>query len=70
MRELLSNMPNCCVCAGEFCSYLFTGMHDRSMQSGTELTWEIQLNDWSTAEEQGKLVFVVSTKPSLALFTT
>ena len=25
MRELLSNVPNCCVCAGEFCSYLFTG---------------------------------------------
>ena len=37
------------------------GMRDRSMRSGTELAREIQLTDWSTAEEQGKLVFVVST---------
>ena len=39
-----------------------------------ELAREIQLTDWSTAGEQGKLVFVVSTTPSLAqiisLFTT
>jgi len=42
------------------------GMRDRSMRGGTELAWEIQLTDWSTAREQGKLVFVVSTKPSLA----
>jgi len=41
---------------------------DRSMQSGTESMWEIQLTDWSTAGEQGKLVFVVSTKPSLVQF--
>ena len=44
------------------------GMPDRGMQSGTELAWEIQLTDWSTAGEQSKLVFVVSTKPSLAQF--
>ena len=39
-----------------------------------EYLWEIQLTDWSTAWEQSKLFFVVSTKPSLAqfisLFTT
>ena len=50
------------------------GMRDRSMQSGTELAREFQLTDWSTAGEQGKLVFMVSTTPSLAqfisLFTT
>ena len=49
-------------------------MRDRSMRSGTELAREIQLTDWSTAGEEGKLVFVVSTTPSLAqfisLFTT
>ena len=49
-------------------------MRDRSMQSRTELAGEIQVTDWSTAGEQGKLVFVVSTTPSLAqfisLFTT
>ena len=44
------------------------GMRDRSMQSKTELTREIQLTDWSTAGEEGKLVFVVSTTPSLAQF--
>ena len=42
--------------------------------SATELAQENQLNDWSTAGEQGKLVLVVLTKPSLAqfiaLFTT
>ena len=43
-------------------------MRDRSMRSGTELAREIQLTDWSTAAEEGKLVFVVSTTPSLALF--
>ena len=37
-----------------------------SMRSGTELVREIQLTDWSTAGEQGKLVFAVSTEPSLA----
>ena len=43
-------------------------MRDRSMRSRTELAWEIQLTDWSSAGEQGKLVFVVSTKPSLVQF--
>ena len=33
------------------------GMRDRSMRSGTELAREIQPTDWSTAGEQGKLVF-------------
>ena len=41
-------------------------MRDRSMRSGMELGWEIQLTDWSTAGEEGKLVFEVLTKPSLA----
>ena len=42
------------------------GMRDRSMRSGTAR--EIQLTDWSTAREQGKLVFVVSIMPSLSQF--
>ena len=42
------------------------GMHERSMPSGTELVREIQLTNWSTAGKQAKLVFVVSTEPSLA----
>ena len=57
-----------------FVDIYLRGMRDRSMRSGTELAREIQPTDWSTAGEQGKLVFVVSTKPSLAqfisLFTT
>ena len=57
-----------------FADIYLQGMRDRSMRSGTELAREIQLTDWSTAGEQGKLVFVVSTTPSLAqfisLFTT
>ena len=44
------------------------GMRDRSMRSGTELPWEVQLTDLSTAGEQGKLVFVVSTTPPLSQF--
>jgi len=44
------------------------------MRCGSELAREIQATDWSTARGQGKLFFVVSTKPSLAqfisLFTT
>ena len=32
------------------------------------MTREIRLTDWSKAGEQGKLVFVVSTNPSLAQF--
>ena len=51
-----------------FADIYLRGMRDRSMRSGTELAREIQLTDWSTAEEQGKLVFVVSTTPSLAQF--
>ena len=39
-----------------------------SMRSGMELARDIQQTDWSTAREQGKLVFVVSIKPSLAQF--
>ena len=57
-----------------FADIYLRGMRDRSMRSGTELAREIQLTDWSTAGEQGKLVFVVSITPSLAqfisLFTT
>ena len=57
-----------------FADIYLRGMRDRSMRSGTELAREIQLTDWSTAGEQGKLVFVVSNTPSLAqcisLFTT
>ena len=57
-----------------FADIYFRQMRDRSMPSGTELAREIQLTDWSTAGELDKLVFVVSTKPSLAqfmsLFTT
>ena len=34
------------------------GMRSRGRRSGTELAPEIQLTDWSTAGEQGKLVFV------------
>ena len=51
-----------------FADIYLRGMRDRSMRSGTELAREIQLTDWSTAGEEGKLVFVVSTTPSL--FTT
>ena len=57
-----------------FADICLRGMRDKSMRSGTELAREIQLTDWSTAGEQGKLVFVGSTTPSLAqfisLFTT
>ena len=57
-----------------FADIYLRGMRDRSMRSGTELAREIQLTDWSTAGEQGKLVFVVATTLSLAqfipLFTT
>ena len=57
-----------------FADVYFRGMRDRSMRSGTEMAREIQLTDWSTAGDQGKLVFVVSTTPPLSqfisLFTT
>ena len=51
-----------------FADIYLRGMRDRRMRSETELTQEIQLTDWSTAGEQGKLVFVVSITPSLAQF--
>ena len=44
------------------------GMRDRRMQGGKELSGEIQLTYWSTAGEQGKLVFVVSPRLSLVQF--
>ena len=57
-----------------FADIYLRGIRDRSMESGMELAREIQLTDWSTAGEQGKLIFVVPTKPSLvqfiSLFTT
>ena len=57
-----------------FADIYLQGLHDRSMRGGTELAREIQLTDWSTARNRGKLLFVVSIKPSLAqfisLFTT
>ena len=57
-----------------FADIYLRGMRDRSTWSGTELAREIQLTDWSTAAQQGKLVFVIPTTPSLAqfisLFTT
>ena len=49
-----------------FADIYLRGMRDQSMRSETELAREIQVTDWSTAAEQGKLVFVVSTPPSLA----
>ena len=49
IRDLLSNTPNCSVCASEIRGYLFTGMHEKSTRSGTELARKIQLTDWSTA---------------------
>ena len=57
-----------------FADIYLRGMRDRNVRSGTELVRKIQLTDWSTAEEQGKLVFVASPTSSLAqcisLFTT
>ena len=57
-----------------FADIYLRGMRDRSMRSGTELAREIQLTDWSTAGERGKVFFLVSITPSLAqcisLFTT
>ena len=74
IRDLLSNTPNFLCVQANFADIYLRRMRDRSMRSGTELAREIQLTDWSTAGEQGKLVFVVSTTPSLAqfisLFTT
>ena len=57
-----------------FADIYLRGIRDRSIRGGTEFARETQLTDWSTGGEQGKLVFVVSTTPSLAqfilLFTT
>jgi len=39
-----------------FADIYLRGMRDRSIRNGTELALEIQLTDWSTAGEQGKLV--------------
>ena len=57
-----------------FADIYLQGIRDKRMRSGTELAREMQLTDWSTAGEQDKLVFAVSTEQSLAqfisLFTT
>ena len=58
-----------CVWAN-FADIYLRGMRDRSTRRGTELAREIQLTDWSIAGEQGKLVFVVWTTPSLSQFTS
>lgn len=52
--------------------WIFTleGMRDRSMPSGMKLAREIQLTGWSTAGEQGKVVFVVLTKSSIIIYFT
>ena len=42
-----------------FVDIYLRGMRDRSMRSRTELVWGIQLTDWSTAGEQGKLVCAI-----------
>ena len=43
-------MPNCYISVGELREYfIYGGMRDRSMRSGTKLAREIQLTDWSTA---------------------
>ena len=69
IRNLLSNTPNCYMSVrANFADIYLRGMHDGSMRNGTELAQEIQLTDWSTAGEQSKLVFVVSTMPSLSQF--
>ena len=52
-----------------FADIYLRGMRDRSMRSGTELAREIQLTDWSTAGEQGKLVLVVHASTGAIYFT-
>ena len=49
IRDLLSNTPNCYVRGGTSRVFIYGGMRDRSMRSGTKLAREIQLTDWSTA---------------------
>ena len=51
-----------------FADIYLRGMRDKSVRGGKEFAREIQLIDWSTAGEQGKLVFVVSTTPLLSQF--
>ena len=46
IRDLLSNTPNCYVHSRVF---IYEGMRDSSMRSGTKLAREVQLTDWSTA---------------------
>ena len=47
------------------------GMRDRRMRNGTELAQKFSsVTDWSKAGRQGKVVFVVSTKLSLAQFVS
>ena len=68
IRDLLSNTKIVMSVRANFADIYQQGMRYRSMRSRTELAREIQLTDWSTAGEQVKLVFVISTKPSLAQF--
>ena len=50
IRDLLSNTPNCYVRGGRTSRiFIYGGMRDRSMGSGTKLALKIQLTDWSTA---------------------
>jgi len=49
IRDLLSNTPNFISVRENFADVYLRAMRDRSMRSGTELTREIQLTDWSTA---------------------
>ena len=65
-RLIGTYQPTCQILKEEFVDTYSKGMRDRSMRSGKELAREIQLTDWSAAGEQDELVFVVSTKPSLA----
>ena len=50
-----------------FADIYLRGMRDRSMRSGRELAREIQLTDWSTAGEEGKLLFAAVRKNSSKL---
>ena len=74
IRDLLSIHQIVVSVRANFVDIYLRGMRNRSMRSGTELVQEIQPTDWSTAAEQGKLVFLVLITPSLAqfisLFTT
>ena len=56
-------MANCYVRGGEFSGYLFTGKLDRSMWGGIGAGNPATVIDWSTAGEQGKVVFVLVDFP-------